>query len=42
MSEEKDQTKSVKSSSGMTAAEVEEMEREAGAPDEATTLGSGG
>lgn len=37
MSEEKDATKTAaaKSSSGMTAAEVEAMEREAGAPDEA-------
>ncbi len=41
MSEEKDQTKAVKSSSGMSAAEVEEMEREAGAPDEATAEHSG-
>jgi phospholipid/cholesterol/gamma-HCH transport system ATP-binding protein len=36
MSEEKDQTKP-QSGSGMTAAEVEEMERAAGAPEEATT-----
>ncbi|MGH2698480.1 MAG: ABC transporter ATP-binding protein [Actinomycetota bacterium] len=39
MSEEKDQTKSddgTRSSSGMTAAEVEEMERAAGAPQEET------
>ena len=34
MSEEKDSTKGVASSSGMTAAETEEMERSAGAPDE--------
>ena len=34
MSEEKDATKGVQSSSGMTAAETEEMEKEAGAPDE--------
>src|ERR687893_639802 len=36
MSEEKDSTKGIASSSGKTAAETEEMERAAGAPDEST------
>ncbi len=42
MSEEKDQTKAAKSSSGMTAAEVEEMERAAGAPVEGERPGRPG
>ncbi|HEV2755753.1 MAG TPA: ABC transporter ATP-binding protein [Actinomycetota bacterium] len=41
MSEEKDATKGVTSSSGMTAAETEEMERSAGAPEEGAGGGRG-